>query len=314
MSLSFNDLKRTSANSFDKLNQELSKLNQNGGGSSKDDRLWSCQTDKAGNGYAIIRFLPAPSGEDVPFVRMWSHGFKGPGGWYIENSLTTLGQQDPVAEMNTALWNEGEGSAGRKRVTGQGRDNPGTKRQLSYFSNIYIVKDPANPENEGKVFLFKYGKKIFDKLNDLMNPQFPDEKPCNPFDFWSGANFVLKIRRVDGYANFDSSTFESPAPLADDDKLETVWKSQYSLQEIVSLKNFKSYEELQKRLDRALGKTSGATPSKSRQTPVQEDDDLPWANEQAAPSFKSAPPKSAPAASADDDDDDFAFFNSLKDD
>lgn len=308
MSLSFNDLKRSSANSFEKLNQELSKLNQGQGGSSKDDRLWSCQTDKAGNGYAIIRFLPAPAGEDVPFVRVWSHGFKGPGGWYIENSLTTLGQQDPVAEMNTALWNEGEGSQGRKRVTGQGRDNPGTKRQLSYFSNIYVVKDPANPENEGKVFLFKYGKKIFDKLNDLMNPSFPDEKPCNPFDFWAGANFVLKIRRVDGYANFDSSTFEAAAPLADDDKLEAIWKSQYSLQEIVSTKNFKSYDDLKRKLDKVLGEA----PSAPRQRQVVEEDELPWEapkEQNAAP----APRVSQPAAE-DDDDEDLAFFKSLAED
>ena len=308
MSLSFNDLKRSSANSFDKLNQELSKLNQGQGGSSRDDRLWSCQTDKAGNGYAIIRFLPAPGGEDVPFVRIWSHGFKGPGGWYIENSLTTLGQQDPVAEMNTALWNEGEGSSGRKRVTGQGRDNPGTKRQLSYYSNIYIVKDPANPENEGKVFLFKYGKKIFDKLNDLMNPQFPDEKPCNPFDFWAGANFILKIRRVDGYANFDSSTFEAPAPLADDDKLEAIWKSQYSLQEIVSAKNFKSYDDLKRKLDKTLGEAPAQAP-RQRQV-IEEDEGLPW---EAPKEQKAAPAPRTPQAT-EDDDEDLAFFKSLAED
>lgn len=314
MSLSFNELKRSSANSFEKLNQELSKLNSNQQSSSKDDRLWSCQLDKAGNGYAIIRFLPAPGGEDVPFVRLWSHGFKGPGGWYIENSLTTLGQQDPVAEMNTALWNEGEGSNGRKRVTGQGRDNPGTKRQLSYYSNIYVVKDPANPENEGKVFLFKYGKKIFDKLNDLMNPTFEADKPINPFDFWSGANFVLKIRRVDGYANFDSSMFEQPSQLADDDKLEAIWKSQYSLQEIVSQKNFKSYEQLSAKLARVLGAPQQASQAPRRQ--VVEDDDTtpPWGEEAApAPQFKQAPAPKA-AAVADDDDEDFEFFKRLADD
>ena len=308
MSLSFTDLKRSSPNSFEKLNQELSKLNSNP--NSKDDRLWQCHLDKAGNGYAIIRFLPAPGGEDVPFVRLWTHGFKGPGGWYIENSLTTIGQTDPVAEMNTTLWNEGEGSNGRKRVTGQGRENPGTKRQLSYFSNIYVVKDPANPENEGKVFLFKYGKKIFDKLNDMMNPQFPDEKPVNPFDLWTGANFVLKIRRVDGYANFDKSEFEAPAPLADDDKLEAIWKSQYSLQEIVSAKNFKSYDDLQRKLDKVLGKTGSTTAARPNR---KEEDDLPWEGEAKAPQFKAADAKPAPAATADEDDDDFAFFNSLKD-
>lgn len=312
MSMSFNEMKRNSANSFEKLNQELSKLNSgNQQGSSKDDRLWSCQLDKAGNGYAIIRFLPAPAGEDVPFVRLWSHGFKGPGGWYIENSLTTLGQQDPVAEMNTTLWNEGEGSNGRKRVTGQGRDNPGTKRQLSYYSNIYVVKDPANPENEGKVFLFKYGKKIFDKLNDLMNPSFPDEKPINPFDFWSGANFVLKIRRVDGYANFDSSTFEQPSQLADDDKLEGIWKSQYSLQEIVSANNFKSYEQLKSKLDRVLGLTGAPAARQPARAVVQEDDVAPWEDEAPAPRPKAAP---APKLAVADDDEDFEFFKRLADD
>ena len=309
MSLSFNELKRNSSGSFEKLNQELTKLNSNQNSSSKDDRLWSCQLDKAGNGYAIIRFLPAPGGEDVPFVRLWTHGFKGPGGWYIENSLTTIGQQDPVAEMNTTLWNQGEGSEGRKRVTGQGRDNPGTKRQLSYYSNIYVVKDPSNPENEGKVFLFKYGKKIFDKLNDMMNPQFPDEKPVNPFDFWSGANFVLKIRRVDGYANFDKSEFESPAPLADDDKLEAIWKAQYSLAEIVDQKNFKSHEKLQEKLNKVLGAPQQVAQTQRR---VVEDDDTPPWSETPAPQFKSAP---APqAAAADDDDEDFAFFKKLAED
>lgn len=312
MSLSFNELKRNSSGSFEKLNQELSKLNSNSqASSSKDERLWSCQLDKAGNGYAIIRFLPAPGGEDVPFVRLWSHGFKGPGGWYIENSLTTLGGQDPVAEMNTALWNQGEGSEGRKRVTGQGRDNPGTKRQLSYYSNIYVVKDPANPENEGKVFLFKYGKKIFDKLNDMMNPQFPDEKPVNPFDFWNGANFVLKIRRVDGYANFDKSEFETPGPLADDDKLEAIWKAQYSLQEIVDPKNFKSYEQLQQKLNKVLGAPQQATVAPQRRV-IDGDDTPPWKEEAPAPQFKSTP---APqAAAADDDDEDFAFFKKLAED
>lgn len=312
MSFSFNELKRNSSSSFEKLNSELSKLNSGSQqNSNKDERLWSCQLDKAGNGYAIIRFLPAPAGEDVPFVRLWSHGFKGPGGWYIENSLTTLGQQDPVAEMNTALWNQGEGSEGRKRVTGQGRDNPGTKRQLSYYSNIYVVSDPANPENEGKVFLFKYGKKIFDKLNDMMNPTFPGEVPVNPFDFWAGANFVLKIRRVDGYANFDKSEFEKPAPLADDDKLEAIWKSQYSLQEIVSQKNFKSYEDLQKRLDRALG-----APQQRAAAPRQvvEDEATPPWDAAPAPQFKAAEPRPAPTTTVDDDDEDMAFFKSLAED
>ena len=301
MSHSFSELKRSSSNSFDKLNQELSKLNQPQQGG-RDDRLWTCQTDKAGNGYAVIRFLPAPGGEDVPFVRLFTHGFKGPGGWYIENSLTTIGQQDPISELNTRLWNSGIESD-KETVRKQ-------KRQLNYYSNIYVVKDPANPENEGKVFLFRYGKKIFDKLNDLMNPQFEDERPVNPFDLWEGANFKLKIRKVDGYSNYDKSEFDSPAPLLDDDdKLENVWKTEYSLQELLSPKNFRSYDELKKRLDRALGLTTGTTPSNARQQ--FDEDDTPPFTPAATPRAQEA--RAQPAASTDDDDE-FAFFKSLAED
>ena len=307
MSMSFNELKRNSSTSFDKLNQELQKLNSNQN-NGRDERVWTCQTDKAGNGYAVIRFLPAPGGEDVPFVRLFTHGFKGPGGWYIENSLTTIGQQDPIAELNTRLWNSGIESD-KDTVRKQ-------KRQLNYYSNIYVVKDPANPANEGKVFLFRYGKKIFDKLNDLMHPQFEDEKPVNPFDLWQGANFKLKIRKVDGYPNYDKSEFEGPSPLSDDDdQLEAIWKQEYSLQELLAPKNFRSYDELKRRLDRALGLAPGANASNNAN---REDDDAPWGNEDrkfesSAPQFKSAEPKSAPAATSasDDDDDDFAFFKNL---
>jgi hypothetical protein len=306
MSVSFNDLKRSSANSFEKLNQELSKLNQNPAATSngRDDRVWSCQTDKAGNGYAVIRFLPAPQGEDVPFVRMFTHGFKGPGGWYIENSLTTIGQQDPVSELNARLWNSGVESD-KEIVRKQ-------KRQLNYYSNIYVVKDPANPENEGKVFLFRYGKKIFDKLNDLMNPQFEDEEPVNPFDFWAGANFKLKIRKADGYSNYDKSEFESPGPLGDDDELERIWKSQYSLTEVVSTKNFKSYDALKAKLDKVLGHAPAiATPKpKVTESAPWDDDDTPAA---PPPQLKA---KEAPAqrvTATDEEDDDFAFFKKLAD-
>lgn len=304
MSFSFNELKRSSSDSFEKLNQELTKLNQpqqNG----RDERLWSCQTDKAGNGYAVIRFLPAPAGEDVPFVRLFTHGFKGPGGWYIENSLTTIGQQDPIAEHNTRLWNSGI-EADKETVRKQ-------KRQLNYYSNIYVVKDPANPANEGKVFLFRYGKKIFDKLNDLMNPQFEDEQPVNPFDLWSGANFKLKIRKVDGYANYDKSEFDSSAPLNDnDEELERIWKSQYSLKELLDPKNFRTYDELKRRLDRALGHTSGATPSSAQSDHFHEDNTPP---SEPTPQFKAAESRAAPAAAtssdASDDDEDFEFFRRL---
>lgn len=302
---SFNDLKRNSANSAQKLQSELQKLNSpNQPG--KDERLWSCQTDKAGNGYAVIRFLPAPANEDVPFVRLFTHGFKGPaGGWYIENSRTTIGENDPVAEMNSELWNQGEGSPGRKRVTGSGKENPGTKRQLNYYSNIYVIKDPANPENEGKVFLFRYGKKLFDKIQDLANPQFEGEEPIDAFNLWTGANFKLKIRRVEGYANFDSSSFDPAGPLLDDDDaLEAIWKSEHSLQAIVAKDQFKTYEELSTKLARVLG----TAPTQQQQAARQRVADEPAP---AAPVARSAPEPKIPAAGAEDDDDDFAFFKNL---
>ena len=297
MTQSFSELKRSASNSFDKLNEELTKLNTNQA-KTKDDRLWTCQTDKAGNGYAVIRFLPAPVGEDVPFVRMFTHGFKGSGGWYIENSLTTIGQQDPIAELNTRLWNSGVESD-KETVRKQ-------KRQLNFYSNIYVVKDPANPENEGKVFLFRYGKKIFDKLTDLMAPQFEDEKPMDPFNLWSGANFNLKVRQVEGYPNYEKANFDSPSPLLDDDdRLEEIWKSQYSLKEIIDPKHFRSYEELQRRLDRALGVSSSAKPS-NRSNQLTDDDIPPF---DMSPPLKAAAAKPAPSAS--DDDDDFEFFKKL---
>jgi hypothetical protein len=180
----FSQLKKTRSEQLNKLTSEVSKLNASPQDRSDDDNFWKPEVDKAGNGFAVIRFLPAPNNEDVPFVRVWDHGFKGPGGWYIEKSLTTLGKQDPVSEYNSQLWNSttDDNSPQRKQVRDQ-------KRRLTFISNIYVVKDPSNPANEGKVFLYKYGKKIFDKLNEAMNPQFDDESPVNPFDLWEGANF-----------------------------------------------------------------------------------------------------------------------------
>ena len=227
-----------------KLVKEVEKMNNNG--TSGDDRLWKLDVDKSGNGYAVIRFLPAPDGEDLPFVKLYSHAFQGPGGWYIENSLTTLGQKDPVSEYNTQLWNNGTDS-GKETARKQ-------KRKLTYTSNIYVVKDPANPENEGKVFLFKYGKKIFDKLTAAMQPEFEDEEAIDPFDFWQGANFKLKAKNVAGYRNYDSSEFAAVSPLLDDDDaLEAIWKKEISLAEIVATDQFKTYEDLKRRLDYVLG-------------------------------------------------------------
>tara|TARA_Y100001972_G_scaffold123417_1_gene170638 strand:- start:769 stop:1605 length:837 start_codon:yes stop_codon:yes gene_type:complete len=227
------------------LTGELNKLTSKSE-SYKDDRIWKPETDKAGNGYAVIRFLPAPQNEELPWVRVFNHGFKGPGGWYIENSLTTLGQKDPVSEMNSQLWNSGVDSD--KEIARQ------RKRRLSYFANIYVVSDPKNPENEGKVFLYKFGKKIFDKIMDKMQPEFEDDEAVNPFDLWTGANFRLKIRKVAGFVNYDKSEFESASALldGDDEKLETLWKSQHSLQEFLSPSNFKSYDELKEKLDSVL--------------------------------------------------------------
>jgi hypothetical protein len=245
--MSFSDLKKQSklGNLTAKLVKEVEKMNNNGS-SSGDDRLWKLECDKSGNGYAVIRFLPAPEGEDLPFVKLYSHAFQGPGGWYIENSLTTLGQKDPVSEYNTMLWNNGT-DAGKEAARKQ-------KRKLTYVANIYVVKDPANPENEGKVFLYKFGKKIFDKLTAAMQPEFEDEEAIDPFDFWGGANFKLKAKNVAGYRNYDSSEFARPdALLDDDDAMEAIWKRQYSLAELVAADQFKDYETLKKRLDYVLG-------------------------------------------------------------
>ena len=246
----FSQFKRN-RNSLEKLTKAIQDTTQPAeSGSKEDTRFWQPEVDKAGNGMAIIRFLPGPSvdGDDgLPWVRVFNHGVQGPGGWYIENSLTTLGQKDPVSEYNSTLWNSGI-EANKEIARKQ-------KRRLTYVSNILVISDPKHPENEGQIKLYKYGKKIFDKINETMNPEFPDEKPVNPFDFWEGANFKLKIRQVEGYRNYDKSEFESPAPLfdGDDDKLEALWKKEYSLKEFLEPKHFKSYEVLKAKLDKVLG-------------------------------------------------------------
>ena len=246
--MDFSKLKAMSGKkSLEALNTELSKIsNQDSSKKGSDDRFWQPTVDKAGNGYAVIRFLPPPAEEDVPFVRIYDHGFQGPTGlWYIETSLTTIGKPDPVSEHNSKLWNSGLESD-KEIVRKQ-------KRRLHFISNIYVVSDSANPENEGKVFLYKYGKKIFDKLNEAMNPQFADEEAVNPFDLWEGANFKIKIRNVEGYRNYDRSEFDKPSPLMEkDSELENIWKSEHSLQEFVNPENFKTYEQLKEKLVRVL--------------------------------------------------------------
>ena len=277
-----------------KLVKEVEKMNNNGG--QGDDRLWKLEVDKGGNGYAVIRFLPAPDGEDLPFVKLYSHAFQGPGGWYIENSLTTLGQKDPVSEFNSQLWNNGT-DAGKDTARKQ-------KRKLTYISNIYVVKDPANPENEGKVFLYKYGKKIFDKLTAAMQPEFEDEEAIDPFDFWQGANFKLKAKNVAGYRNYDSSEFAATSALLDDDDaMEAVWKKEHSLAELVAADQFKSYDELKTRLGYVLGNKQVRNDA---ETVEQEVEDV-RASAPVAETVESV----SKASASDDDDDALSYFAKL---
>ena len=295
--MSFSDLKKQSSlgSLTAKLVQQVEKMNKTGGGA--DDRLWKPEVDKAGNGYAVIRFLPAPDSEDLPWAKLYTHAFKGPGGWFIENSLTTLGQKDPVSEYNSELWNNGT-DAGKETARKQ-------KRKLSYYSNIYVVKDPSNPQNEGKVFLFKYGKKIFDKITAAMQPEFEDETPLNPFDFWAGANFKVKIKKVAGYWNYDSSEFDSPAPLlSDDDAMETLWKQEYSLAELVAPSEFKTYEDLTKRLKYVLGQ-------KPAQRPVLDEELEDESEGRAAPV---AAATATVQATDDDEEDALSYFAKLAED
>ena len=294
--MSFKDLKKQSklGSLTAKLVKEVEKMNNTGGNT--DDRIWKLDVDKGGNGYAVIRFLPAPENEDLPFVKLYSHAFQGPGGWYIENSLTTLGQKDPVSEYNSLLWNNGT-DLGKETARKQ-------KRKLTYVSNVYVVKDPANPENEGKVFLFKYGKKIFDKLTAAMQPEFEDEEAIDPFDFWQGANFKLKAKNVAGYRNYDSSEFSAVSPLLnDDDALESLWKKQFSLAELVANDQFKTYEELKTRLDYVLGNKKTATPEYEV---VDEDNDR-----GAAEELVTAAVSTTPSSVNEDDDDALSYFQKL---
>ena len=289
----FADMKKNKKSLYDKIVQETNKM-QSGERGSGDDRFWQPEVDKAGNGSAIIRFLPAPQGESLPWVRLFSHGFQGPGGWYIENSLTTLGEQDPVGEYNNMLWNRGD-DAGKDQARTQ-------KRRLSYISNIYVVKDPARPEREGNVYLYKYGKKIFDKINDLMHPEFDDETPVNPFDFWEGANFRMKIRKFEGYRNYDKSEFGSPSALLDDDdELEALWGKEFSLQEFLDAKNFKTYSELKAKMTRVLGLEAASSGNQSFADDVAE----------AEESFGSSEAEDLPWKSEESEDDDMSFFNKL---
>ena len=286
----------------EKLVKEVEKMNNSGG--SSDERFWSLTVDKSQNGYAVIRFLPAPDGEDLPFVKLYSHAFQGTGGWLIDSCITTLNQKCPVCEHNSGLWNSGIDS--NKEIARK------QKRKLTYISNIYVVKDPANPENEGGVFLYKFGKKIFDKLTAAMQPEFEDEESIDPFDFWKGANFKLKAKNVAGYRNYDSSEFAVPGPLLDDDDaLEALWKKQNSLSELVAPSQFKSYEELKTRLDSVLG-TKG---SRRTDEEVNDEDDYrgsaPSLTEDLRGELNSLKSSRSVAVDDDEDDESLSYFAKL---
>jgi len=297
--MSFANLKTNRGSSMDALVKAAEAVSSPEKGSKGygDDRFWAPTRDKAGNGYAVIRFLPAKEGEDLPWVRYWDHGFKGPTGlWYIENSLTSVGAQDPVSEDNSILWN-----TGRDEDKALARER---KRRLHHVSNILVVSDPAHPENDGKVMLYKFGKKIFDKIMDSMQPEFADEQPVNPYDFWEGADFKIKIRKVEGWVNYDKSEFASQGPLhnGEEDRLEEVYNKLYSLKDFVDPKNYKSYDELKAKFNRVTGADAGASiemPTASM--PVVEAS--PFAASQEA----------APAAEAKEssDDDTLSYFAKL---
>ena len=277
--MSFANLKSNRSAAINKLVQAAEQANPQEKTSYGDDRFWKPTRDKAGNGYAVVRFLPAGEGEDLPWVKYWDHGFKGPTGlWYIENSLTSIGQADPVSEANSVLWN-----TGRDEDKQTARDR---KRRLHYVSNILVVSDPSNPDNEGKVFLYKFGKKIFDKIMDVMQPQFADEDPVNPYDFWEGADFKIKIRQVEGWVNYDKSEFAAPQALheGDEDKLEKLFNGLYTLNDLVDPKNYKTYAELSAKMNKVLGVSAGI--------------------EAPAPTYESAPAPSYTAKVVDESVDD----------
>ena len=297
--MSFADMKKKRGDKLQSLLKETAKINTPTKGQGDDDRFWRPELDKSGNGMAVVRFLPAPDGEDLPWARTWNHGFQGPGGWYIENSLTTLGQKDPVSEYNSQLWNSGI-EANKEIARKQ-------KRRLTYISNVYVIKDPANPQNEGTIRLYKFGKKIWDKLNDKMNPQFEDETPVNPFDLWEGCNFKIKIRKMDGFSNYDKSEFETPSALHEDEsKMEEIWKTEHSLAEFTNEKNFKSYAELKEKMERVLGLQTD-TPSHDETVPFDGGKPMTAAQVAVKPPVTETPVVAETAGDADE----YSYFAKL---
>lgn len=305
--MDFSKLKKASGSNLDKLAKAVESMSSNNQNSDADE-YWKCELDKSGNGYAVIRFLPTPpqdvDSDGLPWIKYHDHGFQGPGGWYIEKSLTSIGLDDPLGKYNSELWESGVES-NKEQARKQ-------KRRLHYVSNIYVVKDSKHPENEGKVFKYTYGKKIFEKITQAMNPQFEDDKPVDPFDLWTGANFKLKIRKVDGYQNYDLAEFDSPSALFDDDdKLEKVWKSEYSLKEILDPKNFKSYADLEARLKRVLGQSNQTKYKTAEDYTAKSLDEV--EDEQFIQSAVVEKKTTASFATAviDDEDDDMSYFSNL---
>jgi len=302
--MSFSNLKKESSlgSLTAKLQKEVEKLNSSA--SNSDERLWKPEVDKTGNGYAVIRFLPAPNGEEYPWVKMYNHAFQAPGGWLIDNCPTSFGGKCPICQENTLLWNSGI-DANKEIVRVR-------KRKMSYYSNIYVVKDPANPQNEGRVFLYKYGKKIFDKITVALKPEFEDETPIDAFDFWKGADFKLKIKKVAGYWNYDSSEFARPSALLDDDEaLEAIWNKEYSLSAIVAADQFKSYDQLKDRLNVVLGKTTSAPAATDESFEDEDDYRSPAPTQEEVSVGKSGGVPSRSASSSFDDDDDLSYFQRL---
>lgn len=306
--MDFSSLKKNSGSNLDKLAKAVESMASNNNQTDDSNEYWKCELDKSGNGYAVIRFLPTPpqdvEADGLPWVKYYDHGFQGPGGWYIEKSLTSIGQEDPLSKYNSELWETGIES-NKEQARKQ-------KRRLHYVSNIYVVKDSKHPEHEGKVFKFTYGKKIFEKLTQAMNPQFEDDKPIDPFDLWGGANFKLKIRKVDGYQNYDLAEFDSPNALFEDDsKLEKIWKDEYSLLDILNPKNFKSYADLDARLKRVLGQSASQAKYKTAEDYTAKSLDEVEDEQFLKNTVAESTPFTIPAGTIDEEDEDMDYFSKL---
>lgn len=296
-------LKKRRAGNVQALAQKAAEASKGNRKSFDDDRIWKPTRDKSGNGYAVIRFLPAPEGNDTPWTEYFDHGFQGPSGqWYIEKCRSTLGEADPIMEYNSELWNSVKDDDAPERK--QARDQ---KRRRNFVANILVINDTGNPDNEGKVFLYKFGKKIFDKIMDAMNPEFADEDPMNPFDLWDGANFKIKIRTENRFPNYDKSEFANPGAAGDDDELEEIYSKVHDLNEFTDPTTFKSYDELKSKMNRVL--QLDETPTKSAEQNARDEDQLGNSEEPSQP--KSEEPASS--STDDDDDDSMAFFQSLAD-